>query len=183
MKGGYNIDPLDLMQIGTVVYMHKLKTWDSSKGAKMITYYYRDMRTKMQRFIMYNAFQIRQGSVFIQNLAYNVSKVVRRYLQETGSNPTYAQISKELSVTVETLKYCERVTTLSIVSWDDVGNLYKASTIDDSYATVGMSPITSIVAALNKRIKGDDASFIELLTCLDEKKRLSDELLFKLKET
>lgn len=180
MKGGYNIDPLDLMQLGTIVYMDKLKTWDELKKAKMITYYYRDMKTKMQRFVMSHAFQIRQGSVFIQHLSYNISKISHRYLQSTSELPTDQELAEELDIKVETIKYCKRITAMTTTSLEEMSTLYKTASTDLEEEQ-RFDPVTFMIYELNKKIKGSDKTFIQLLACLDDKKNLSNELLKKLK--
>jgi|TARA_B100001964_G_C14249612_1_gene609201 DNA-directed RNA polymerase specialized sigma subunit len=182
MKGGYNIDPLDLMQLGTVVYIHKLKTWDESKKAKMITYYYRDMKTKMQRFVMAHAFPIRQGSVFIQHLAYNISKVTHKYLQDTEEPPTDEQLAEELNIRLETIKYCKRITSMTTTSLEEMPTLLKIAAIEKEEGEETFDPITNLVHKLVERINGTEEIFIELLTCLEDKKNLSEDLLTKLKE-
>ena len=111
-------------------FMKKLDTWDETKGSKMITYYYREVRTQMQRFIMSNAFPVRQGSVFLQHLAYTISKLRNRWLAEYETEPSIDIISRETGVSLNTIKSCLKATNLQIMSMSDAPVLTKLSQPD-----------------------------------------------------
>ncbi|MAG50207.1 hypothetical protein CL621_01035 [archaeon] len=140
MHGGDRIDPLDLMQIASIVFIDKLDTWDPTKNSKMITYYYRDARTKMQRFIMNHAYSVRQGSVFLQHLAFTISKFVSKHLNEHQIEPTEIEIAKKLGVSVSTIKLCARSTNIHIKSSDETQDLY----LEEAYPA-GYFPVTDLI--------------------------------------
>jgi len=128
MKGGANIDPLDLMQVATITFIKKLKTWDISKKTKMITYYYREVKTQMQRYIMSNAFAIRQGSVYLQHLAYNISQYKNDIRNDLDINPSPERIAEDLGISLSTVRLCLRATSADIVSLDEDPDVYVHTT-------------------------------------------------------
>jgi len=176
MKGGDRIDPLDLMQLGIITFMKKLGTWDETKKAKMITYYYRDVKTQMQRFIMNNAFQVRQGSVFLQHLAYSISKVTQRWLVDYEREPTITEFSVELGIAESTIKYCMQITSIQTLKIEDNWVMYK-STLDDTHYS--LPPLYTIASLLiNKVIDGKSETVLyELMDFLEKKQALSSNTL------
>ena len=176
MRGGDKIDPLDLMQVGVSSFMKKLNTWDPSKKTKMITYYYRDMKTQMQRFVMANAYSIKQGSVFLQHLAYNISKFKNSYLLSHKSDPSIHTISNELGVSESTIKLCIKTTSLRIVSAEENFDLYTTAAYPEKY-----SPIERILRATLSRHNLDEEEFNSILDSLDGlSKQIPSEILNKI---
>jgi DNA-directed RNA polymerase specialized sigma subunit len=176
IRGGDRIDPLDLMQLAVITYMRKLETWNAEKNSKMITYYYREARTQMQRFVMANAFQIKQGSVFLQHLAYTISKLRNRWLAEYETEPSIETMSKETGVSISTIKACLKATNLQIVSISDAPVLTKLSSPTD-FST---SPVLDIVEHI---INSKGLSLLEknlVYSYLDRKDNLPPELIEKL---
>ena len=178
MRGGDNIDPLDLMQLGVMTFMKKLDTWDETKGSKMITYYYREVRTQMQRYIMGNAYSVRQGSVFLQHLAYTLSRIRNKYLAEHEVEPTTRQLSKETGVSESTIIYCMKVTTIKTDSIDDSPVLYKYTEFDEKEY-----PILDIVGSIHERLGlSDEKSLFAIYASLEDKDPLPEYILELLKE-
>ena len=175
IRGGDRIDPLDLMQLAVITYMKKLDTWDADKNSKMITYYYREARTQMQRFVMANAFQIKQGSVFLQHLAYTISKLRNSWLAEYETEPTLEIISRETGVSLSTIKSCLKATNLQIMSMSDAPVLTKLSEPGFS-----KSPVLDIIENI---INSKDLTLLEknlVYSYLDRKDNLPPELIEKL---
>jgi len=177
MKGGDRIDPLDLMQLGVITFMKKLKTWDETKGSKMITYYYREVRTQMQRFIMAHAFPVRQGSVFLQHLAYTLSKISGNFLQKYKREPTIRELSKRAKVSSKTIRYCYRVTSVTSLSLEDAPPLYKMNDYDEDF-----HPMLQLIEGINRRLdlKNTDSLF-HLHACLEEGALVPESTLLALK--
>ena len=147
MRGGDRVDPLDLMQLATVTFIKKLKTWDETKGSKMITYYYREIRTQMQRFIMANAYSVRQGSVFLQHLAYTLSKIRNKFAQEHEREPTVRELASRSTVSQKTIIYCLKVTTLTTTSFDELPQMYKSADYEDDY-----HPVLKIIENIHNKL-------------------------------
>ena len=178
MRGGDNIDPLDLMQLAVVTFMKKLDTWDETKGSKMITYYYREVRTQMQRYIMGNAYSVRQGSVFLQHLAYTLSRIRNKYLAEHEVEPSVRELSKETGVSQATITYCMKVTTIRTDSIDDSPILYKYTDFDDKEY-----PILELVERIHTRLGlSDQESLFALYASLEDKDKLPEAILERFKE-
>jgi len=176
MRGGDRIDPLDLMQVGVSTFMKKLNTWDSSKKTKMITYYYRDMKTQMQRFVMANAFSIKQGSVFLQHLAYNISKFKNTYILTHKSEPSIQVIAEELGVSKNTIQLCIKSTSLTIIPAEEQYDLYTTSAYPEKY-----SPIEKILKQTLNRHSVTDDEFNVILDCFDGiTKTLPENILNKI---
>tara|TARA_B100000131_G_scaffold15115_1_gene15474 strand:+ start:4589 stop:5320 length:732 start_codon:yes stop_codon:yes gene_type:complete len=174
MRGGDKIDPLDLMQLAVVTFMKKLDTWDESKGSKMITYYYREVRTQMQRFIMGNAYSIRQGSVFLQHLAYTISRIRNKWLSEKEIEPTPRELAKETGVSQNTIVYCLKVTTIQTKAIDECPTLYKDNMDIDN----DQYPVLKIVEAIHNRLGlSDEASLFALYASLEDKDPLPEAIL------
>ena len=178
MRGGENIDPLDLMQLAVVTYMRKLETWDETKGSKMITYYYREIRTQMQRFIMGNAYSVRQGSVFLQHLAYTISKIRTKWLAQYESEPTVRQLSKETGVSQQTIAYCLKVTTIQTNSIDESPELYRSTDFEEKEY-----PIIKAIERVHSRLGlSDESSLFALYATLEDKDPLPEPILELFKE-
>lgn len=178
MRGGDNIDPLDLMQLAVVTFMKKLDTWDEQKGSKMITYYYREVRTQMQRYIMGNAYSVRQGSVFLQHLAYTLSRIRNKHLAKYEVEPSVRQLSKETGVSQSTITYCMKVTTIRTDSIDETPVLYKYTEFDDK-----QYPILELVEKVHNRLGlSDETSLFALYATLEDKEALPDPILVLFKE-
>jgi|APSaa5957512622_1039677.scaffolds.fasta_scaffold26644_2 DNA-directed RNA polymerase sigma subunit (sigma70/sigma32) len=181
IRGGNKIDPLDLMQVGVVTIMKKLNTWTSTKKAKFITYYYRDVKTQMQRFVMNNAFDVRQGSVFLQHLAYSISRLNQRALTETGKEHSIEKLSEELGFTEETIRYCMRITSVQTLPIEENWVMYKIDDELDSYYED--SPLQTIIKRLAHRIDPEKSSIIhkELYAFLEKQGAIPLETLTKLR--
>jgi len=165
------------MQLAVMTFMKKLDTWDETKGSKMITYYYREVRTQMQRFIMSNAFPVRQGSVFLQHLAYTLSRISGKFLQKYKREPTILELAKRAKVAAKTIKYCYRVTSVTSLSLEDAPPLYKTSDYADDF-----HPILKMVEKINDRLKLDDKeSLFQLHACLEEGIHIPESTLLALK--
>ena len=179
MRGGDNIDPLDLMQLAIVTFMKKLDTWEENKGSKMITYYYREVRTQMQRFIMGNAYSVRQGSVFLQHLNYTLTKIRNRWLAQKEVEPTPKQLAKETGVSLNTITYCLKVTSIKTTSLDEVPVLYKLNS-----DTEEEHPVLEMIEDINKRLGfGDDKEALYALhATLEDKTELPPPILEAFKE-
>ena len=162
MRGGDRIDPLDLMQVGVATVMKKINTWDPSRKTKMITYYYRDVKTQMQRYIMSNAFSVKQGSVFLQNLAYNISQFKAKYLNEHKTEPSTYIISQELSVSENTVKLCLKTTSIRILQTEEAFDLYTGSSYPDNY-----SPVDQIIRLIMDRHQLDNDDYNKFMDCLE----------------
>jgi DNA-directed RNA polymerase specialized sigma subunit len=172
MRGGDRIDPLDLMQLAVVTFMRKLETWDESKGSKMITYYYREVRTQMQRHIMGNAYSVRQGSVFLQHLAYTISRIRTKWLAEKEIEPTNRELSKETGVSQNTIAYCLKVTNIRTKSLDDCPILYKNDFEEKEY------PVIIIIENIHHRLGlSDETSLFALYASLEDKDALPEKIL------
>ena len=172
MRGGDKIDPLDLMQLAVVTFMRKLDTWDETKGSKMITYYYREVRTQMQRYIRGNAYSVRQGSVFLQHLAYTISRIRTRWLAEKEVEPTNRELSKETGVSQNTIAYCLKVTTIRTKSLDESPILYKNDFEEKEY------PVITIIENIHHRLGlSDEASLFALYASLEDKDELPEQIL------
>jgi len=181
MKGGDRIDPLDLMQIGVVTFMKKLKTWDETKKAKMITYYYRDVKTQMQRFVMNNAFQVRQGSVFLQHLAYSISKVSQRYLVDYEKEPSTAELAEELGIAESTIKYCMRITSVQTLAIEENWVMFRTTQIDQEYS---LPPIYLVTIDLINRILGNysEELLFQFMDYFEKKQTLPIDTLTNLRQ-
>lgn len=178
MRGGDRIDPLDLMQLATITFIKKLKTWDETKDSKMITYYYREVRTQMQRFIMANAFSVRQGSVFLQHLAYTLSKIRNTFIQQHEREPSVRELASRSTVSQKTINYCLKVTSLTTTSLDELPPMYKTSDYGDDY-----HPVLGMVEAINNKLKNPtEKTLFALFGVLEEGESLPDELITELKE-
>jgi len=175
IRGGDRVDPLDLMQIGVITYMKKLETWDIAKKSKMITYYYREARTQMQRFVMSNAFQIKQGSVFLQHLAYTISKLRIRWLGEYEHEPSISDMAKETGVSESTIKSCLKATNLNIVSMSDAPTLAKMQ-----YPFESTAPILDILERIMDKVNLDKKEKNVVYGYLDKKEELLESIALKL---
>ncbi|MBC8436733.1 hypothetical protein H8D85_00250 [bacterium] len=174
MKGGDKIEPIDLMQIAVITFIKKLDTWDETKGSKMITYYYRDVRTKMQRYIMSNAFDIRQGSVYLQHLAYTISRTKAKWLATKQIEPTIRQLSNIIDVSEKTIRYCLRVTSIATFSLEECPTLskYNAHSEDEQL------PLIVLVEKLANKLDIDRGGvFMDLLISLEDKSQLPNDIL------
>ena len=175
IRGGDRVDPLDLMQVAVITYMKKLETWDSTKKSKMITYYYREARTQMQRFVMSNAFQIKQGSVFLQHLAYTLSKLRIRWLSEHEHEPSVSDMAKETGVSETTIKSCLKATNLNIMSMSDAPVLAKMQ-----YPYLSSSPILDMLEKTMDKINLDKKEKNIVYGYLDKKEDLTESVSLKL---
>ena len=162
MRGGDRIDPLDLMQVGVTTVMKKLDTWDEKHKTKMITYYYRDVRTQMQRYVMANAFSIKQGSVFLQHLAYTISQFKTSYVLEHKTEPTTHILSRELKVSESTIKLCLKTTNVKVMNADDAFDLYVSNSYPDNY-----SPVENILQMVARRHQFTKADFETMMDALE----------------
>jgi len=177
MRGGDRIEPIDLMQIAVIAFIKKLETWDEAKGSKMITYYYRDIRTKMQRYIMSNAFDVRQGSVYLQHLAYTISKVKAEWLSSKQIEPSIRQLSNALNVSEKTISYCLKVTNIATFSIEECPTLSKHSVHSDDEQL----PLIVLIETLAKKINLDrEGIFMDLLIALEDKASLPEDIFNKL---
>jgi DNA-directed RNA polymerase specialized sigma subunit len=175
IRGGDRVDPLDLMQVAVITYMKKLETWDSTRKSKMITYYYREARTQMQRFVMSNAFQIKQGSVFLQHLAYTLSKLRIRWLGEHEHEPSVSDMAKETGVSETTIKSCLKATNLNIMSMSDAPVLAKMQ-----YPYLSSSPILDMLEKTMNKVNLDEKEKNIVYAYLDKKEDLTESVTFKL---
>ena len=180
MRGGQRIDPLDLMQVGILTFIKKLDTWDPSKKAKMITYYYRDVKTQMQRFIMNNAFQVRQGSIFLQHLAYSISKITQRWLAIYEKKPTEEELAKELDISESTIKYCLQTTSIQTLTIEENWVMFKTS---HTNSEAGLPPIYALLSKLLYRVTKNNSEILlfEILDYLEKKQSLSIDTLNSLR--
>jgi len=176
IRGGDRIDPLDLMQIAVISYMKKLKTWDETKNSKMITYYYREIRTQMQRFVMANAFPLKQGSVFLQHLAYTISKIKATWLAEKNCEPSLEVLAKETGISENTIKSCIRATGVQVVSVSEAPSIIRSDIYPDSYYPI-IDMVNFVVqkAQLNK--EESDAVF----NYLETKEELDPDIVDKMR--
>ena len=180
MRGGNNIDPLDLMQLAVLTFMKKLDTWDESKGSKMITYYYREVRTQMQRYIMGNAYSVRQGSVFLQHLNYTLTKIRNKWLAEKEVEPSPRQLAKETGISINTINYCLKVTSITTKSIDDTPTLYVSKTAEE----LDEHPVLEMIEEVNDRLgfKDDKNTLYALHATLEDKVELPPYILKEFKE-
>jgi len=176
IRGGDRIDPLDLMQIAVISYMKKLKTWDETKNSKMITYYYREIRTQMQRFVMAHAFPLKQGSVFLQHLAYTISKIKAIWLAEHNCEPTLKVLAKETGVSESTIKSCIRSTGVQVVSISETPTIVRSDIYPDTYY-----PILDVVGFLIKRGKLNKEESDALFYYLESKEGLEQSIIEKMR--
>ena len=179
MRGGDNIDPLDLMQLAVLTFMKKLDTWNEEKGSKMITYYYREVRTQMQRYIMGNAYSVRQGSVFLQHLNYTLTKIRNRWLAEKEVEPSPRQLAKETGVSLSTINYCLKVTSITTNSIEDSPTLYVSKNAEETEE----HPVLEIIEEINHRLGFEDKKELYALhATLEEKIELPPYILDAFKE-
>ena len=140
----------------------KIGTWDPTRKTKMITYYYRDVKTQMQRYIMSNAFSVKQGSVFLQYLAYNISQFKSTYISEHKTEPSTYIISKELSVSENTVKLCLKTTNIKVLQAEEAFDLYTGSSYPDNY-----SPVDQIINMVIDRHGLDKSDYNKFMDCLE----------------
>ena len=176
IRGGDRIDPLDLMQIAVVSYMKKLKTWDETKNSKMITYYYREIRTQMQRFVMAHAFPLKQGSVFLQHLAYTISKIKATWMAEKGCDPSIKALSKETGVSEATIKTCIRSTGVQVVSLSETPTIIRSDIYPDSYY-----PILDVMNSIISRAKLSKEDSNAIFYYLESKKEINPDIINKMR--
>lgn len=176
IRGGDRIDPLDLMQIAVISYMKKLDTWDETKKSKMITYYYREVRTQMQRFVMAHAFPLKQGSVFLQHLAYTLSKIRARWLADKKREPSIRTLSKETGVSESTIKSCIRATGVQVVSVSETPTIVRSEFYPDSY-----NPIIDVVNYIINRAQLTTEEADQVYYYLESREVLNEELIDKMR--
>ena len=162
IRGGDRIDPLDLMQVAVSTFIKKIHTFDTTKKTKMITYYYRDVKTQMQRYVMANAFSVKQGSVFLQHLAFTISQYKASYIQEYNTEPSVHTMSKELKVSENTINLCIKTTNVHIMSSDESFDLYVSKAYPDNY-----SPVEQIIKTTLQRYHLNQADYEAVLDCFE----------------
>jgi len=95
-RGAKNIEVVDLLQEAVTIFIYKLEKFDLSHNVRLITYYTRDVKTTIQRYIASHAFSVRQGSVYLQGIAAQISEARRTLEADTGVVPSQDEIAKSL---------------------------------------------------------------------------------------
>lgn len=120
-RGAKRIEPVDLLQEAIKVFIRKLDGFDPNKGARLITYYTRDVKTTLQRYVASNAMDIRQGSVYLRSIAAQISSVVREAdsINEGYDTISKEEIAKKLGISMKTIALVEQFTSVTVVGVDD----------------------------------------------------------------
>jgi len=131
-RGAENIELQDLLQEAITIFIRKVERFKHDKGARLITYYTRDIRTSIQRYIASNAMNIRQGSVYLQSIATQIS-VLKREL-DTGDDVqlTQNQIAERLGISTKTIAMVEQFTGVIVTDLKDTMSHPSDSIGDDS---------------------------------------------------
>jgi len=111
---GNKVDPLDLVQVGIDTFLKKIPRFDPVRKVRLITFYTRDVKTHMQRFVMRYAKSIADGSVYLQGLASKRSNAIKALEQELNRKPTCDEIAEHMKVSSRTLESVDRYTDIRI---------------------------------------------------------------------
>ncbi|MGD9697563.1 sigma-70 family RNA polymerase sigma factor [Acinetobacter sp.] len=110
---GHKTDLMDLVQTGIEKFIKILPNFKPAK-ARLITFYSRDLKTAMQRYVMRYSTSIAQGSVYLQHLAGKRAKVRADLEQELKRAPTDAEIATAMEISLRTLSSIEKYTSIAV---------------------------------------------------------------------
>jgi len=108
------MDILDIVQQAVLVFIRKLSTFDPDK-ARLITYYTRDIRTNIQRFIADQAYTIRQGSVYLQSIAAQLSVAQRGLEKHLEGTPSDEEVARKANINPRTAQMTKEFTSPVII--------------------------------------------------------------------
>ena len=118
----HKVEVMDLVHRGVEVFLNCLDKFNPGK-ARLITFYTRDVKTHMQRFVMRYSTSIVQGSVYLQHLAGRRTKVRQELEQELNRWPTDKEIAERMDVSMRTLGSIDMYTSIAVDSVPGIENM------------------------------------------------------------
>jgi len=168
---GRKADILDLVHVGVAVFIRNLVNFNPDT-ARLITFYTRDVKTHMQRFVMHYAVSVQQGSVYLQFIAGKRVKARKLLEQQLGRVPTNTEISNFMEIPVHTLQTVDTYTMPNVAA---VPGIELMNTPDGK-----PTHIESMVTILRTKLTSlTDKEFDELYTALYFKEDVNENLITK----
>lgn len=176
VRGGDNLDILDVLQEGVVRFFEKIETYDLDQTVRLTTWYSRDVKTTMQRFANDTSFPVRQGSVFLQSVAYRVTKFVESYHTQHATEPTITQIADDVGESEATVADALEYTKINTT---EIPEIFGSNDTTDSPP----HPIDEILTLLEHKLDALTFSERQLVTtyAIQNGVELPPDLQFKLK--
>jgi len=146
VRGAKNIEILDILHEGVIRFFEKIDTYDLAQDTRLTTWYTRDVKTAMQRFVFDQAFSVRQGSVFLQSVAYQIRRYTEEYLQQYGKRPTVSHLAEVLDQTESSISEAREFTKIQT---DPIPEVFGSDTPPES----ANSPIDDLLSVLESKLQ------------------------------